>query len=356
MRARPDDDLVTLLRPSISAGLRGVEGAVMRPDADVALPLALRGMLALRVAQVSSSTPVGATWAAATEEANGPQALDQVADPARWSELPARTAHALAYVEQIALDPADIGPDEVRDLESSGFSAQQVVLLSQVAAFASFKVRLLHGLSLLDGRAPTAWHRSATSSIESHELPDAATRFPTLDWLPSVEPAAQPATPAGADDRTPHVWSPFYLTLLHDPEVLAQRTALYNTIMTGAGELDRADRELAALATSLTTGCRYCATVHGQRQIRLAGDPTAAVTLATHGVDALPDDRQHAIAVFASRMAPTPPSASSADIARLRQVGLHDPAITDLIAVSAMFAWANRLMMTLGTARAGVAA
>ena len=344
-----EDRLLELLRPALGQGVRTVHAAVMRAADDVALSLELRAMASLRVAQVTS--PGQQASRDDSEHGLSKETGALVAAPSRWDELPAATAHALAYVEQIALDPADIGPTEVRDLEATGFSPEQVVLLSQVAAYSSFRARLNRGLSLLVDGTGIAPRRPPCVDLDWSGLPTADEQFPALDWVPSVRPAPVPDTPAGADLRTPHVWSPFYLTLLHDPTVLGHRTALYNAIMTGVGALDRVDRELAALATSLATGCRYCSAVHGQRQVRLAGEHGPAVALARHGVDALPNDRQYAIAVFAQRMAPTPPSVCTDDVARLRKVGLDDNDICDLVAVTAMFAWANRLMMTLGTSR-----
>lgn len=172
--------------------------------------------------------------------------------------------------------------------------------------------------------------------------------FPALRWQAWLEPPEAPATEAGADAKTPSKWSPFYLTLLHDPDTLAERTALYNAIMTGEGALSRPERELAALAVSVSNGCRYCASVHGRRLASLTKDTEVGHTLAEHGPSALSDPRQRAIAEFAARMSATPPRCDAADVARLRDAGLSEAELTDLVSVVAMFAWANRLMQTLG--------
>jgi uncharacterized peroxidase-related enzyme len=172
--------------------------------------------------------------------------------------------------------------------------------------------------------------------------------FATLRWQPWLPTPQTPATADGSDARTPHTWSPFYLTLLHDPEPLAERTVLYDAVMTGKGPLPRPDRELAALAVSVTNGCRYCASVHGRRYISLTKDAEPATRLARHGPAGVTDTRQRAIVDFAARMSVTPPAADAGDVQRLREAGLTNGEITDLISVVAMFAWANRLMQTLG--------
>jgi uncharacterized peroxidase-related enzyme len=104
--------------------------------------------------------------------------------------------------------------------------------------------------------------------VNADDLPSAAKTFPVLRWIPWVEPPTAPYKAAGADEETPAKWSPFYLTLQHDPRVLEKRTALYNGIMTGTGSLAKDDRELGALATSLATGCEHCTSVHGRRQVQ----------------------------------------------------------------------------------------
>ena len=51
---------------------------------------------------------------------------------------------------------------------------------------------------------------------------------------------------------------------------------------------------------------------------------------------------------FAVKLSATPPNAGPEDIAALGEAGLEELEILDLIQAVAMFAWANRLMLTLG--------
>src|SRR5690606_18642470 len=64
--------------------------------------------------------------------------------------------------------------------------------------------------------------------------------------------------------------SDYYLLLVHEPHILNQRSLTYNAIMYAPGGLNRADRELGALAVSRINGCVYCASVHAQRFEQLA--------------------------------------------------------------------------------------
>jgi uncharacterized peroxidase-related enzyme len=51
---------------------------------------------------------------------------------------------------------------------------------------------------------------------------------------------------------------------------------------------------------------------------------------------------------YAEKLTRAPEQASAADLVPLREVGLSDLEILDLTHVIAMFAWANRLLETLG--------
>jgi uncharacterized peroxidase-related enzyme len=112
--------------------------------------------------------------------------------------------------------------------------------------------------------------------------------------------------------------------------------------------LPRADRELAAVAVSRVNGCVYCASVHIQRYIQLTKRPEIMQRLIDEGVDTELPPRERAIVDFAVKLTRTPPTLTAADLKPLRQLGLTDQEILDLTHATAMFAWANRLMQTLG--------
>ena len=54
--------------------------------------------------------------------------------------------------------------------------------------------------------------------------------------------------------------------------------------------------------------------------------------------------------LFARRLSVTPSQATPEDVAALREVGMNDREIIDLIHATAIFGWANRLMHVLGHA------
>src|SRR6185436_9292625 len=64
--------------------------------------------------------------------------------------------------------------------------------------------------------------------------------------------------------------SNYYMTLIRQPEILEQRSIVFNAIMYAPGGLSRAERELAATVVSRVNGCVYCGAVHAQRFEQLA--------------------------------------------------------------------------------------
>ena len=342
-------DGLDALRADVRDFTRSVDALIVSPDDETALGRLDRARIALAVATANASRPLVDRFSRTLAELDDADGASIVGDSGRWSAFGQPTEALLEYAELTALDPDAAGADEIATLTGHGVGAATIVAAAQVVAYVSYLARLLQGMAAIGDSGPGSPGRSDALPGFASTLGPEETAFPVYTWLPSVPPAAVPAD-TGSDEKTPAKWSPFYLTLLHDPLVLGERTALYNAIMTGTGALDRADRELAALATSLVTGCEYCASVHGRRQVQLSSDPLTAVALARSGPDSLASERQRAIVAVAAAAAVTPPSVTPWHIALLHDAGLDDDAVRDLIAVAAMFAWANRLMMTLGSA------
>ena len=171
-----------------------------------------------------------------------------------------------------------------------------------------------------------------------------------VSWYPWIEPVkAETATPEQAELLAKITTNGrYFATLAHDPPALRERTALFNAIMYGHGGTSRADRELAAAATSRVNGCVYCASVHARLHAQLSKDETPIDRLLGEGIDADHAAHERAIIDYAAKLARDPAGMTSADLAPLRAVGLSDAAILDINNAAAVFAWANRLMQSLG--------
>lgn len=142
--------------------------------------------------------------------------------------------------------------------------------------------------------------------------------------------------------------SDYYLFLVHQPEVLKQRSVAFNAIMYAPSGMPRAERELGATVVSRINGCVYCASVHAQRFEQLAKRTDAIIEVFNDPHNAGTSERERAIVQFSIALTSAPDAVSPADIQALKDVGLTELEILDLMHSVAIFAWANRLMLNLG--------
>ena len=185
----------------------------------------------------------------------------------------------------------------------------------------------------------------------AHTAPLAFTRA-QLEWLPWLEPLAAEAMTerqvASLVDAA-RVKSPYFRLLARDPDALEARTRTDKDIFYNpdAG-LPRAERELAAAATSRVNGCLYCASVHSRHAATYSKREADVERLLDEGVAADLGERWNAIVAASVALTATPSAFGPAHVDRLRRAGLDDLAIADVIHAAAFFNWANRLMLSLG--------
>jgi uncharacterized peroxidase-related enzyme len=177
-----------------------------------------------------------------------------------------------------------------------------------------------------------------------------------FDWQPWTQTIAE-------IDSTPEQWAvldevvpamkknPYYLLLAHDPEALRQRTGLFNGIMKGDGGSPLSERELSAVAASRVNGCVFCAAVHAKAYNQFTGDTDQVQRLLDDGVETPLRERERAIVDIAVKLTNDPAGFSASDLAPLRELGLTDLEILDITNGAAIFAWANRLLQTLGESK-----
>jgi uncharacterized peroxidase-related enzyme len=169
-------------------------------------------------------------------------------------------------------------------------------------------------------------------------------------WLDTVEiNKATPAQLAVLEESHPKAKvSDYYLFLVHQPEILRQRSIAFNAIMYAPGGMSRAERELGATVVSRMNGCVYCASVHAQRFEQMAKRQDVIAQVFENPLTAGTNAREREIAAFSAELTSAPERVSAESIERLAMVGLKDDEILDLIHSVAIFAWANRLMLNLG--------
>ncbi|WP_432511589.1 alkylhydroperoxidase domain protein [Kineococcus sp. SYSU DK001] len=202
--------------------------------------------------------------------------------------------------------------------------------------------------------ATTAGGTTAALVTEHPDLhrPEAFTQQ-GLGWVPWLRPVAEEELTDAQREalvEPARAKMPYFRLLARDPEALRARTLtdldiFFNTT-SGIG---RAERELAAAATSRHNGCVFCASVHAAAATRESGREADVQRLLDEGVSAdLGDERWNAVVAASVHLADTPLAFGAADVERLRAAGLDDAEIVDVVNGAAFFNWANRLMLSLG--------
>jgi len=174
-----------------------------------------------------------------------------------------------------------------------------------------------------------------------------------LGWVPWLLPVAEDELTDGQRDaliEPARAKMPYFRLLARNPEALRARTLtdldIFFNVSSGVG---RAERELAAAATSRDNGCVFCASVHAAAATRESSREADVQRLLDEGVGAdLGDERWNAVVSASVALAATPLGFDGDDIARLRGAGFDDAEIVDVIGGAAFFNWANRLMLSLG--------
>ncbi|MGO1225974.1 MULTISPECIES: peroxidase-related enzyme [unclassified Brachybacterium] len=358
--------LVTV-RPEVLAQTRSAYDALYR--APQALPASVLHALAAVTADWQGSG-VLADW----HRTQGASPELTAADP--LSSDPALAA-LRDQVDLLSISPALATLADQQQLTAVGHDSRTVVLISQLVAFESYLQRLvaglaaLHGLDLPTADAPTrtprsrgraAQHGGTTSTGRTR--PAAFTRD-QLQWEPWIEvPAEDELTDEQRDSfaSKASVNSVYFRMLSLTPGITRARSELDNAIFLPRDGLPKAERELAAAVTSKVNDCIYCASVHARKAAGFSKreedvDALLAVALERDGdwiaAQLSPladgqDDRWSAIIDAAAELSRPRPTLGAPRISDLRELGLSDAEITDLVTAAGFFAWANRLMLSLG--------
>lgn len=273
---------------------------------------------------------------------------------------------ALLHAHFLVFHPRDADPQRVRGLEAAGWQADDIVVLSQLVAFLSFQLRVVDGLRVLaagwqvePGPAVrrTASQQGAAAAVATPVPGTEPVVFTQaeLQWQPWLAPldegALTPRHLAGLVDAA-RAKSPYFRLLARDPDTLGARTRTDKDIFYNpAAGLPRAERELAAAATSRYNGCIYCASVHARFASHFSRRKDDVQRLLDEGVQADLGARWNAIVDASVALTATPQRLEVTHVAALRAQGLDAQAAADLVHAAAFFNWANRLMLSLGAPR-----
>src|SRR4051794_9481238 len=371
-------------RPEAMQHAQGSYTALFDPAELVGLSPVERFAIALRVSAIHAATEAADHYrqrlveAGASPEIVAAAALEDAGSGSQPDpEVPPRLQSIFRHADLLATHPVDATRDDLQALTDAGLATVEIVVLSQIVAFVSFQVRVVVALQLIAGRVPEQQsptgaptdvsHASEPAEEPTSTLPAATIVRPReplkrppaftrnqLEWTPWLVPLdmadATPTQAAALEGRRQN--SEYFRLLALDGDVLRERTATDMGIFYTHGGAPRAERELAAAATSRLNGCIYCASVHARTAAQLSKRETDVDRLLDRGIGSIPDlnldDRWQAVVTLAVELARTPMAAAHEHVARLRDLGLSDLEILDVSQAAAFFSWANRLMLTLG--------
>lgn len=298
----------------------------------------------------------------------------------------------LAFTRMLVENPIAADKAALQSLTAAGLATAAVVALAQLIAFLSYQVRLVAGLRAMQGAALDA--PTADAGVAPTRPPQ-ATRDPRPRQPGAVAPATATATHTATAAATTtdaiiringftnealewKAWldvvdigsatpqqievleeshpqakvQDYYRLLVHQPEILRQRSAAFNAIMYAPRGLSRAERELGATVTSRINGCVYCASVHARRFEQMARRNEVIRQVFQDPASAGEGGREKAIVQFSIALTESPGGVGADHVRALAHAGLDDLEILDLIHSVAIFAWANRLMLNLGACAA----
>ncbi|QQB15668.1 alkylhydroperoxidase domain protein [Brevibacterium casei] len=363
-------------------------------DEDEAASWAVAELLDEVVVDLDASGPVRGPFgsygsaALAAESVPGPEL---VVDAKSRETLGPITSAALEFAHLLVLHPRDAGPEDLVRLLAAGWDEDGIVTLAQLVSFLNFQIRLSVGLTALS-HAPAAAeeqvplrpltpaevpnrgtasapHQTSATGKENSDIAEARARVSTypelrrpevfqqagLGWVPWIAPVAEAdltEAQRAALIEAGRAKNPYFRLLARDPAALRARTLtdldIFFNVSDGVG---RAERELAATAASRLNGCLFCASIHADRATEESGRRDLVQALLDEGTGTasrLGDPVWDAIVDASVALSLTPSAFGPERVGALREAGLDDAEIVDVLGGAAFFNWANRLMLSLG--------
>ncbi len=350
-------------REKVAAATQGSYDALFDP-ALPGLSLAERLLVALYATRITPSPLLAAHYRKRVADAGAAPADIATAESGKPSDAATpRLAAILEFTRKLIEKPVEGDEAALKTLPAAGVSTPAVVTLSQLVAFLSYQVRLVAGLEAMKALeagparaasvppAPFPANTAATAPgavIKAHGFTNESLEWKA--WLDVVNvETATPEQVAVLEESHPKAKvSDYYLFLVHQPEILRQRSTAFNAIMYAPGGLSRAERELGSTYVSRINGCVYCASVHAQRFEQLAKRNEVIAQVFEDPATAGTTARELAIGKFSIQITEAPASVNADSIQALKDAGLNEGEILDLLHSDAIFAWANRLMLNLG--------
>ena len=136
-----------------------------------------------------------------------------------------------------------------------------------------------------------------------------------------------------------------FRTFAFRPERLSAWFSHYRLLHEPTDGLSAADREMIAVVVSATNGCLYCLVAHGAALREELGDPVLGERVSYDWRRAGLDTRRRTICAYAERLTRDPRAVGEEDLAQLLAAGLTPEEAWDVIEITAMYNFTNRLAM-----------
>lgn len=132
------------------------------------------------------------------------------------------------------------------------------------------------------------------------------------------------------------------------PERLSTWFSHFKQLHEPTDNLNAAEREMIAVAVSMTNECLYCLVAHGAALREALGDPIKADRITIDYKRAGLDARMEAVLDFAVKLTIAPDECLEEDIAHLKSTGLTQEEVWDVIEIAAMYNFTNRMASATG--------
>jgi 4-carboxymuconolactone decarboxylase len=134
-----------------------------------------------------------------------------------------------------------------------------------------------------------------------------------------------------------------FLVLARRPDEFRAFFAYHDALMEGPGNLTKAEREMIVVATSAANQCQYCVVAHGAILRIRARNPLIADQVAINYRKADITERQKAMLDFAMKVSQVAHAVAEDDIERLKAHGFDEEDVWDIVAITGLFGFSNRM-------------
>lgn len=134
----------------------------------------------------------------------------------------------------------------------------------------------------------------------------------------------------------------------HRPDRFSAWFSHFRAVTEPTDTLSAADREMIGVVASGINRCTYCLVSHGQALRHERDDEANADRIVFNWRHADLTDRERAICMFVEKLTAEPATVERADLDALGQAGLSEDDIWDVVELTAMYNFTNRISSAMG--------